>query len=210
MQENRQAWKQKVREKGREALAAVLPVVAIVLVLCFTVAPVSASVLLCFLMGAALVTVGMMFFTLGAELSMTPMGERVGTAMTRSKKLWMILALGFLLGVIITVSEPDLQVLAGQVPSIPNRVLILSVAAGVGVFLMLALLRMLLGVPLVDEKEMVLIVVRSAQKDPVMRAIMDHAGLNSKAGTILFSLPVTDTAGMRLMEADAAEEAEND
>ena len=104
MQENRQAWKQKVREKGREALAAVLPVVAIVLVLCFTVAPVSASVLLCFLMGAALVTVGMMFFTLGAELSMTPMGERVGTAMTRSKKLWMILALGFLLGVIITVS----------------------------------------------------------------------------------------------------------
>lgn len=210
MQENRQAWKQKVREKGREALAAVLPVVAIVLVLCFTVAPVSASVLLCFLMGAALVTVGMMFFTLGAELSMTPMGERVGTAMTRSKKLWMILALGFLLGVIITVSEPDLQVLAGQVPSIPNRVLILSVAAGVGVFLMLALLRMLLGVSLVDEKEMVLIVVRSAQKDPVMRAIMDHAGLNSKAGTILFSLPVTDTAGMRLMEADAAEEAEND
>ena len=210
MQENRQAWKQKVREKGREALAAVLPVVAIVLVLCFTVAPVSASVLLCFLMGAALVTVGMMFFTLGAELSMTPMGERVGTAMTRSKKLWMILALGFLLGVIITVSEPDLQVLAGQVPSIPNRVLILSVAAGVGVFLMLALVRMLLGVSLVDEKEMVLIVVRSAQKDPVMRAIMDHAGLNSKAGTILFSLPVTDTAGMRLMEADAAEEAEND
>lgn len=67
-----------------------------------------------------------------------------------------------------------------------------------------------LGVSLVDEKEMVLIVVRSAQKDPVMRAIMDHAGLNSKAGTILFSLPVTDTAGMRLMEADAAEEAEND
>ena len=203
-------WNEKLQEKFREAVVAVGPVVGIMLILSFTAAPMSPGTLLSFLLGAVLVIVGMMFFTLGAELSMTPMGEKVGAKMTQSRRLSVIVPLAFLLGVVITVSEPDLQVLAGQVPSIPNRVLILSVAAGVGVFLMLALLRMLLGVPLVDEKEMVLIVVRSAQKDPVMRAIMDHAGLNSKAGTILFSLPVTDTAGMRLMEADAAEEAEND
>ena len=138
----------KLREKLLEALQAVLPIAAIVLVLCFTIAPVSPSILLCFLLGAVLIVVGIMFFTLGAEMSMTPMGERVGAVLTRSRKLPVILGVGFLLGFLITISEPDLQVLANQVPSIPNRTLILSVAAGVGLFLTVAFLRMLLGVAL--------------------------------------------------------------
>ena len=138
----------KLREKLLEALQAVLPIVAIVLGLCFTVAPVSPSILLCFLLGAAMIVVGIMFFTLGAEMSMTPMGERVGAVITRSRKLPLILVLGFLLGFLITISEPDLQVLANQVPSIPNMTLILSVAAGVGLFLVFAFLRMLIGVAL--------------------------------------------------------------
>ncbi len=79
---------------------------------------------------------------------MTPMGERVGTIMTKSKKLMIMVFIGFVMGFIITISEPDLQVLAQQVPSIPNIVLILAVAAGVGVFLVMALLRMLFGVAL--------------------------------------------------------------
>ena len=138
----------KLREKLLEALQAVLPIVAIVLVLCFTIVPVSPSILLCFLLGAVLIVVGIMFFTLGAEMSMTPMGERVGAVLTRSRKLPVILGVGFLLGFLITISEPDLQVLANQVPSIPNRTLIFSVAAGVGLFLTVAFLRMLLGVAL--------------------------------------------------------------
>ena len=138
----------KLREKLLEALQAVLPIVAIVLVLCFTIAPVSPSILLCFLLGAVLIVVGIMFFTLGAEMSMTPMGERVGAVLTRSRKLPVILGVGFLLGFLITISEPDLQVLANQVPSIPNQTLIVSVAAGVGLFLTVAFLRMLLGVAL--------------------------------------------------------------
>ena len=138
----------KLREKLLEALQAVLPIVAIVLVLCFTIAPVSPSILLCFLLGAVLIVVGIMFFTLGAEMSMTPMGERVGAVLTRSRKLPVILGVGFLLGVLITISEPDLQVLANQVPFIPNQTLIFSVAAGVGLFLTVAFLRMLLGVAL--------------------------------------------------------------
>ena len=138
----------KLKEKLLEALKAVLPIVGIVLVLCFSVAPISPSILLCFLLGAAMIIVGMMFFTLGAEASMTPMGERVGTAVTRSRSLPVIIVMGFLLGFLITISEPDLQVLAGQVPAVPNLVLILAVAAGVGVFLVLALLRMLFAIPL--------------------------------------------------------------
>ena len=138
----------KLREKLLEALQAVLPIAAIVLMLCFSIAPVSPSILLCFLLGAAMIVAGIMFFTLGAEMSMTPMGERVGAVITRSRKLPVILGIGFLLGFLITISEPDLQVLANQVPSIPNRVLILSVAVGVGLFLVFAFLRMLIGISL--------------------------------------------------------------
>lgn len=125
-----------------------LPIAGIVLVLCFALVPVPSGILLCFLAGAVLLTVGMMFFNLGAEMAMSPIGERVGPAMTKSRKLWVVLVLAFLLGVIITVSEPDLQVLAELVPSVPNEVLILFVAAGVGVFLAIAILRMLFGIAL--------------------------------------------------------------
>ncbi len=138
----------KMQEKMKEALTAVMPIVAIVLVLCFSLAPVSPSILLAFLFGALLVMAGMMFFTLGAEMAMTPIGEKVGAAMTRTKNVPVIIILAFVLGVIITISEPDLQVLAELIPSIPNMTLILAVAVGVGLFLVVAILRMLLGIPL--------------------------------------------------------------
>ena len=138
----------KLREKLTESLNAVLPIIGIVLVLCFSIAPISPSILLCFLMGAVLLIIGMMFFTRGAEMSMSPMGERVGSSMTQSKRLGVIVLLSFLLGFIITISEPDLQVLAEQVPSVPNMILILAVACGVGAFLVIALLRMLFSVAL--------------------------------------------------------------
>ena len=136
-------YQSKFTEKLEEALKAVLPIIGIVLLLSFTIAPIPPSILLLFLFGAVLLVIGMMFFTLGAELSMTPMGEKAGTKMARSMQLGTILLLCFLLGFIITISEPDLQVLAEQVPSIPNHTLILAVAFGVGFFLVVAMLRML-------------------------------------------------------------------
>lgn len=138
----------KLKKKLEEALRAVLPIIGIVLILSFTIAPITPSILLSFLIGAVFLIIGMMFFTLGAEMSMTPMGERLGTRMTQSKNILVIVLLSFILGFIITISEPDLQVLAQQVPSVPNATLILAVAAGVGFFLVLAILRMLLGIAL--------------------------------------------------------------
>ena len=140
--------KEKLLEKLEETLKAVLPVLAIVLVLCFTVAPIEPGIMLAFLLGAVLLIIGMMFFTLGADMAMTPIGENVGTGMTKTRKLWLMVALTFILGFIVTMAEPDLQVLAEQVPSVPNIVLVLSVAAGVGIFLVSALLRMLYRVSL--------------------------------------------------------------
>ena len=136
-------YQTKFTEKLKEAFNAVLPIIGIVLFLSFTIAPVPSSILLLFLFGAVLLIIGMMFFTLGAELSMTPMGEKMGTKMASAGNLGFVLFLCFLLGFVITISEPDLQVLAEQVPSIPNHILILAVACGVGFFLVIAMLRML-------------------------------------------------------------------
>ena len=122
-------------EKVREALASVLPITAIVLVLCLTVAPLPVDALLAFLAGAVLLILGMGFFTLGAESAMTPIGEQVGAHMASSRKVWVIVSVSFLIGVVVTISEPDLQVLASQVPGIPNAVLVGSYAA---VFLLAA------------------------------------------------------------------------
>ena len=93
-----------------------------------------------------MLVVGMGFFQLGAEMSMTPLGEGIGVQISKTRQIFLILLIGFAMGVIITVSEPDLQVLAEQVPSIPNSFLISTVAVGVGIFLALAILRILFQV----------------------------------------------------------------
>lgn len=143
-----QLSRSKLIEKLLETLKAVAPILAIVVILCFSIAPISPSILMTFLIGAVLLIGGMILFSVGVDLSMTQMGERVGTTMTKTKSALLMSLIGFVMGVIITVSEPDLRVLAGQVPSVPNAVIILAVAAGTGLFLVLAILRMLFGVSL--------------------------------------------------------------
>ena len=131
----------KLKEKIRESLSAVLPITGIVLMLSIFLIPMELGSVVMFLTGALMLIVGMGFFQLGAEMAMTPLGEGVGVQISKMKKLLTVLLTGFLMGVIITVSEPDLQVLAGQVPSVPNMVLIMTVAIGVGLFLALAIVR---------------------------------------------------------------------
>ena len=128
-------------EKLGEAVSAVVPVMAIVLFLTAAFIPMPTSILLAFYFGGVLVIFGMTLFSLGADNAMGPMGSNMGTVLTGTKKLWLILFVGFALGFIITVSEPDLQVLANQVQSIPTNVLIYSVALGTGLFLVIALLK---------------------------------------------------------------------
>ena len=138
----------KLKLKIHESLSAVIPITLIVLALGMTVVPMELSTLMLFLAGAALLILGMGFFTLGADMAMMPIGEQVGTQLTRSKRLWLIVAACFVIGVIITVAEPDLQVLANQVASIPNEVLIWTVALGVGIFTAIAVVRILFHISL--------------------------------------------------------------
>ena len=135
-------------EKIKESLSSVLPITAIVMVLSITIVPLTPGVLVMFLFGSFLLIVGVGMFTLGVDMSMTPMGSAIGVTMSRARHRLLPLAAAFLLGMLITVAEPDLTVLAGQVPAIPNLTLILTVAAGVGLFLVVALLRVTLKIPL--------------------------------------------------------------
>lgn len=132
---------EKLKEKINESLSSVLPITLIVLFLSITLVPMDIGTLALFLVGAVLLIIGMGFFQLGAEMSISPLGRSIGTSMIKTKKIPFILALCLVMGIIITVAEPDLQVLANQVASIPNNVLIYTVAVGVGVFLAIAFLR---------------------------------------------------------------------
>lgn len=131
----------KLREKTMESLSAVLPITGIVLLISVFLVPMELGSLVMFVVGAVMLILGMGFFQLGAEMAMTPIGEGIGVQISRTRSIVLILLTGFVMGAIITISEPDLQVLAQQVPSVPNRVLILTVAVGVGLFLALAIVR---------------------------------------------------------------------
>jgi len=135
-------------EKTRESMASVLPITAIVFLLSITIAPLDPGTLVLFLFGAILLVGGMGLFTLGVDMSMIPMGEGVGSTLSKSKHLIIPIAVYFLLGMLTTMAEPDLQVLSKQVPAINGTVLITTVAVGVGLFLVAATLRIRKGIPL--------------------------------------------------------------
>ena len=137
-----------LREKLNESIASVIPIALIVALLCLSFVPVTTDLMLAFLLGTIMLVVGMGLFTLGVEASMTQIGNHTGARMTKSRKLWLILTLSFILGIAITVAEPDLQVLASNVPHINTTVLIITVSVGVGLFLVICMLRILLGVQL--------------------------------------------------------------
>ena len=135
-------------EKIRESMASVLPITAIVFLLSITIAPLDPGTLVLFLFGAILLVGGMGLFTLGVDMSMIPMGEGVGSTLSKSRHLIIPLTVYFLLGVLTTMAEPDLQVLSKQVPAINSTVLVVTVAVGVGLFLAAATVRIRRGVPL--------------------------------------------------------------
>ena len=135
-------------EKFKEAAASVLPITLIVAAMCLTFVPVTADLMLSFILGAAMLIVGMGLFTMGSDVSMTQIGSHMGAKLTKSRNLKLIVVVSLLLGIAITVAEPDLQVLATNVPTIDTTVLVWVVSAGVGMFLMLSMIRILYRIPL--------------------------------------------------------------
>lgn len=142
------------RDKIVESLTSILPIALIVLVLSVAFVPMDTGTFVLFLVGVFLLIVGLGSFMLGADMSMLVIGEKIGATMTHSRKIWLIALLSFVIGIIVTIAEPDLQILAEQVPAIAqktplgNYLLILTVAIGVGIFLTIGMLRIVFHVPL--------------------------------------------------------------
>ena len=136
--------------KIREALVSALPITLIVyLVALLPGFSLERKEMVSFTVGAVLLVLGIGFFNLGADIAMTPMGTHVGAGLSRQKKLGLLLSVCFVLGMLITVAEPDLQVLANQVSSIMNgKLLVFVVGFGVGTFLIIAIMRIVLKKPL--------------------------------------------------------------
>ena len=136
--------------KVKEALTSVLPVAAIVFILNLTpLVNLSSTEFIVFLVCALFLILGIGMFNLGADLAMTPMGEHIGAGLTKSRNLKLLLTVCFLMGLLITVAEPDLSVLATQVSRVIDpTVLILAVGGGVGLFLLLSVLKILFKKPL--------------------------------------------------------------
>lgn len=202
-------------EKLKESLEAVVPIIAIVLILSFTIAPVPPGILMAFIIGAILLVVGMMFFTLGAEMSMTP-GTGVSFIVPlssvggRKTLQFLVNEQEFEKEEETSMKDTDYELLVaianqGYIDTVMDAAR--SAKAGGGTVIHakgtgMELAKKYLGVSLVEEKEVILIVTKSREKNQIMKAIMEQAGLDSKERTIVFSLPVTSVAGIRMLEED--------
>lgn len=197
-------------EKTREAAISVLPIVAIVLVLCLFVMPMQADLLLCFLIGAVMIVVGMGLFSLGAEVAMMPIGSKIGTALTKTKNLPLILGVSFLLGFAITVAEPDLQVLAATVPHIKNSVLLITVGVGVGFFMTVCMLRIITGASLrrlLIACYAVIFLLAAFTERSFLSIAFDSGGVTTGPMTVPFILAMG--LGVSMIRSDKAAEADS-
>ncbi len=149
-----------LKDKIIESLTSILPIALIVILLSITFTPLNTGTFVLFSVGVVLLILGMGCFTLGADMSMLVIGEKIGSAMTHSRKIWLIALLSLVIGIIVTIAEPDLQILAQQVPLpitaanktlqtlLDHYLLIITVAIGVGLFLMIAMLRIVFRIRL--------------------------------------------------------------
>ena len=139
-------------EKFKESLLSVMPVSLLVFVLSITPwVDISPKELLIFVAGAFLLVIGIGLFNLGADMAMTPMGQYIGQGLTASKKMGILLSVGFAMGLLITIAEPDLTVLADQVKAVMNGTLLIgTVGVGVGILLLIGVVKIVFHIDLTN------------------------------------------------------------
>ncbi|MDD6271681.1 MAG: DUF1538 family protein [Ruminococcus sp.] len=176
-------------EKLSEAAKSVIPIVAVVLVLSLTIAPIPTDLMLSFLLGTLFLVLGMGLFSLGAEMSMTPVGSKIGTSLTTTKNLPLIL--------IVAVANED------RTDTVMNAARAAGAAGGTvihGKGTASEEAAHFFNISIASEKEMIFIVSKKEQKAQIMRSVLEKAGPGTEAGAVLFSLPVTSVEGFGLFE----------
>lgn len=142
-----------IYDQFQEVVMAILPLAAVIIILQFAVIGMPADIFFRFIAGVVMVGFGLFLFLVGVHIGLLPIGEMIGATLPKTKKPALIIGTGFVLGVVVTIAEPDVRVLASQVDQvsggeISNMVLVYSVAIGVGFFVAMAMVRTLFNIPL--------------------------------------------------------------
>jgi len=142
-----------IKQATLEVLQAILPITVAVLILRLTVIRMPASLVFQLLIGASMAIAGMVLFLLGVKIGLLPMGEAIGAELPRRGSLFYVVAIAFLIGFAVTIAEPDVIVLTGQVDtvsegSISENLLIYIIAIGIGFFVAVAIVRIIFGFPI--------------------------------------------------------------
>lgn len=198
-----------LKDKLKEVLASVLPITIIVLILHFTISPLDSTMLYAFLLGSALVIIGLTVFLFGIDQGLEPIGHGVGNTLAHSKSFAAIVAICLVLGFFISYAEPDLHILAGQVDNVTEgqfgRILmVVVVSIGIAVMMTLGMLRILMGVGLkyvfTAAYGLILILSLFSSFDFIAIAF-DASGATTGAITVPFML--TMAAGISAMKSDS-------
>ncbi len=196
-------------EKLKEVLISVLPITVIVIILNFTIAPVGALLMGRFLMGAFLVTAGLAVFLVGVDIGITPIGQVMGSGITKTNRIWMVIAGGLILGFFVSVAEPDLHILADQVAAvtagaISKMSIVLVVSAGIGILLTVGFLRIVFSVPLyklLTGLYLIVLALSFFTSQEFLAISFDASGATTGAMTVPFILALA--MGVSSMEKDS-------
>lgn len=200
-------------DKIKEVLQAVVPITLIVLLLNFTITPLETPVLLRFLIGAFFIIAGLSTFLFGVDIGLTPIGNELGDGIVRSNKLWIVIFASLALGFFVSIAEPDLHILAGQVEFVTagllaKPVLIIVVSVGIAVMLMVGMLRIVYNIPLYILLTISygLILVLALFTSPEFLAIsFDSSGATTGALTVPFILAMAIGASELKKDSKASE-----
>ena len=135
-------------EKLKESAISIVPVAMVVAVLYIIFFPFNITTFVMFAISIALMILGMSLFTLGVDIAMMKMGGHIGSSASKLNKLAITLICSFLVGFVVTIAEPDLNILAASFPGLNKWILIISVSVGVGIFLLLSSIKTLFKIPL--------------------------------------------------------------
>ena len=176
-------------KKFKESVVAVFPITVIVLLIGIVMGIMPIYSVINFIFGSILLILGMSLFTMGSEISIMTIGEKIGSYITRKKKIFLILLVAFIIGTIITVAEPDVSVLANQVTSVNPYVLTIVLGVGAGLFLLLGTLRILYNIKIsyiLFISYLIVGVVACAVPDAYISLAFDSGGVTTGAMSVSF------------------------
>ena len=177
-----------LREKFKEVLFSVVPIVAIVIILSLTLVDIPGILLTRFVIGSMFVIVGLAIFLLGVDIGITPIGNFMGDKIAKSNKLWILILSGFFLGFVISVAEPDLHILAGQVAGVTGgalgkNTLVVVVSLGIAIMMATGLVRIVKNIKINHLLTIVYGIILILLKDSFVNDVLNK--VNEKRNAIV-------------------------